>query len=93
MSKRRTAISWRSTCRDGREKWRTEICDLEQFYYASAAPLIVRNHVIVGVSGDDLDIPGYLEAHDPETGARQWRWYTYPEPALPKRRRGRASRR
>ena len=59
---------------DGREKWRTDICDLEQFYYASAAPLIVKNHVIVGVSGDDLDIPGYIESHDPETGARQWRW-------------------
>jgi alcohol dehydrogenase (cytochrome c) len=69
--------------RDGREKWRTEICDLEQFYYASAAPLVVGNHVIVGVSGDDLDIPGYLEAHDPETGARQWRWWVYPEPGSP----------
>jgi alcohol dehydrogenase (cytochrome c) len=69
--------------RDGREKWRTEICDLEQFYYASAAPLVVKDHVIVGVSGDDLDIPGYLEAHDPETGARQWRWYTHPEPGTP----------
>jgi len=68
---------------DGREKWRTSICDLEQFYYASAAPLIVGNHVIVGVSGDDLDIPGYVEAHDPDTGARQWRWYTYPEPGTP----------
>jgi len=68
--------------RDGREKWRTEICDLEQFYYASAAPLVVGNHVIVGVSGDDLDIPGYLEAHDPETGARQWRWLVHPEPGL-----------
>ena len=69
--------------RDGREKWRTEICDLEQFYYASAAPLIVKNHVIVGVSGDDLDIPGYLQSHDPETGARQWRWNVYPEPGTP----------
>jgi alcohol dehydrogenase (cytochrome c) len=68
---------------DGREKWRTSICDLEQFYYASAAPLIVGSHVIVGVSGDDLDIPGYVEAHDPDTGARQWRWYTYPEPGTP----------
>ena len=69
--------------RDGREKWRTEICDLEQFYYGSAAPLIVKNHVIVGVSGDDLDIPGYLEAHDPDTGALQWRWYTHPSPGDP----------
>ena len=69
--------------RDGREKWRREICDLEQFYYASTAPLIVKNHVIVGVSGDDLDIPGYLEARDPETGDLQWRWYAYPEPGSP----------
>ena len=69
--------------RDGKEKWRTEICDLEQFYYASTAPLVVGRHVIVGVSGDDLDIPGYLQAHDPDTGARQWRWYTYPEPGTP----------
>jgi alcohol dehydrogenase (cytochrome c) len=68
---------------DGREKWRTEICDLEQFYYASAAPLIVGNHVITGVSGDDVDIPGYVEAHDPDTGARQWRWYTYPAAGTP----------
>jgi alcohol dehydrogenase (cytochrome c) len=69
--------------RDGREKWRTAICDLEQFYYASTAPLVVGDHVIVGVSGDDLDIPGYLQSHDPETGALQWRWYTYPEPGSP----------
>ena len=69
--------------RDGRERWRTAICDLEQFYYGSAAPLIVKNHVIVGVSGDDLDIPGYIQSHDPETGALQWRWYTYPEPGSP----------
>jgi alcohol dehydrogenase (cytochrome c) len=69
--------------RDGKEKWRTEICDVEQFYYASTAPLVVKNHVITGVSGDDLDIPGYIEAHDPDTGARQWRWYTYPEPGTP----------
>jgi alcohol dehydrogenase (cytochrome c) len=69
--------------KDGTERWRTEICDLEQFYYGSAAPLIVKNHVIVGVSGDDLDIPGYIQAHDPQTGALQWRWYTHPNPGDP----------
>src|SRR4029434_735745 len=68
---------------DGREKWRREICDLEQFYYASTAPLIVKNHIIVGVSGDDLDITGYREARDAESGELQWRWYTYPEPGSP----------
>ena len=37
-------------------------------YYASVAPVVIKNHVIMGVSGDDLDRPGYLEARDPETG-------------------------
>lgn len=66
--------------KDGSERWHTPICDLDQFYFGSIAPLVIRNHVITGVSGDDLDIPGYLESHDSETGALQWRWYTHPQP-------------
>ena len=54
--------------KDGKERWHKQICDPDQLYYASAAPLIVGNHVIAGVSGDDLDVPGYIQAHDPETG-------------------------
>ncbi len=65
--------------KDGRERWRQTICDLDQFYYGSVAPVIIKNHVITGVSGDDLDRPGYLESHDPETGALQWRWYVVPQ--------------
>ena len=67
------------TLKDGKERWRTSICDLDQFYYGSVAPIVIRNHVIAGVSGDDLDRPGYLESHDPETGALQWRWYAVPQ--------------
>jgi len=69
--------------RDGKERWHTEICDMDQFYFATAAPVIVKNHVIAGVSGDSLDIPGYIESHDPETGALQWRWYVHPDPGDP----------
>ncbi|MBI4476829.1 MAG: acido-empty-quinoprotein group A [Acidobacteria bacterium] len=65
--------------KDGRERWHQPICDLDQFYYGSVAPVIIRNHVMVGVSGDDLDRPGYVEARDPATGARQWRWYVVPQ--------------
>lgn len=64
---------------DGKERWHKQICDLDQMYYASVAPVVIKNHVMTGVSGDDLDIPGYVEAHDPETGALQWRWYTVPQ--------------
>ena len=43
--------------KDGNERWHKQICDLDQFYYGSVAPMIVKNHVMVGVSGDDLDVP------------------------------------
>ena len=46
--------------KDGTERWHKQICDLDQFYYGSVAPVIVKNHVIAGVSGDDLDVPGYV---------------------------------
>ena len=65
--------------KDGKERWHKPICDLDQMYFATTAPLVVGNHVLAGVSGDDLDIPGYIEAHDPETGERQWRFYVYPQ--------------
>jgi alcohol dehydrogenase (cytochrome c) len=32
----------------------------------------------VGVGGDSLDVPGFLEAHDPETGKIQWKWWSEP---------------
>jgi alcohol dehydrogenase (cytochrome c) len=64
---------------DGQKKWDKTICDLELFYYGSVAPVIVKNHVITGVSGDDLDVPGYLDAHDPANGDLQWRWHVVPQ--------------
>ncbi len=64
--------------KDGSERWRKKICDLDQFYFGSVAPVIIKNHVIAGVSGDDLDTPGYLQSHDPETGELQWRTYMVP---------------
>jgi alcohol dehydrogenase (cytochrome c) len=64
---------------DDTERWRRQICDIDQFYYASAAPTIVDGKVIVGVSGDDFDIPGYIQAVHPESGDLLWRWYTVPQ--------------
>jgi len=68
---------------DGKERWEKSICDLDQMYYASVAPVIVGNHVLVGVSGDDLDIPGYYESRDPETGDLQWHWNVSPKKGEP----------
>ena len=35
--------------KDGKERWHKTICDLDGYYYSSAAPIIVGNHVITGV--------------------------------------------
>lgn len=67
----------------GKEKWHTSICNIDQMYFGSVPPMLVKNHLILGVSGDDMDIPGYVEAVDPETGDMQWRWYAHPNPGDP----------
>ncbi len=68
---------------NGQERWRSEIGDRDHFNFGSVPPTLVKNHVLVGISGDDFDMPGYVEAHDPDTGKLQWRWYTHPEPGTP----------
>ena len=45
--------------------------------------MVVGNHVIVGVGGDAIDVPGYLESRDPATGELQWRWYSEPKKGEP----------
>jgi alcohol dehydrogenase (cytochrome c) len=69
--------------KDGAERWHVQIADVKQEYFSTPAPIIIGNHVIVGVGGDSLDVPGYLESRDPETGKLQWRWYTTPRHGEP----------
>src|SRR3954470_7573569 len=58
--------------RNGHVKWKKEIASAKNGYWSSNAPLVVRNHVIVGVSGDFDNLPGLLTSFDPETGEKQW---------------------
>jgi acido-empty-quinoprotein group A len=67
----------------GKFRWSVEIADLALEYFSTPAPLVVGNHILVGVGGDSLDDPGYLEARDPETGAVQWHWNSEPKPGEP----------
>ncbi|HEY7306921.1 MAG TPA: acido-empty-quinoprotein group A [Bryobacteraceae bacterium] len=69
--------------KNGKERWRVQIADVKLEYFSTMAPLVIRNHVIVGVGGDSLDNPGYLESRDPETGALQWRWNSEPRAGEP----------
>lgn len=64
----------------GKERWRVQVADYRLQYFTTMAPMVIHNHVIVGVGGDAMDVPGYLESRDPETGALQWRWNSEPQP-------------
>src|SRR4029078_12117337 len=58
----------------GKMRWNHQIADVKQEYFCTPAPLVIKNHILIGVGGDSLDLPGYLESRDPETGELQWRW-------------------
>ncbi|HEX6465475.1 MAG TPA: acido-empty-quinoprotein group A [Vicinamibacterales bacterium] len=64
--------------KDGSERWRKKVADEKLQYFTTSAALIVKNHVLIGVGGDAMDVRGFLESRDPETGELQWRWYTTP---------------
>ena len=64
--------------RTGKEVWKKEIASLAENYWLSNAPMVLGNHVIVGVS-NNLDMPAFLKSLDPETGDQQWILYSTPQ--------------
>ena len=58
-----------------------EVKDIYKLAYsATVAPLVVKGKVIMGISGAEYGIRGFINAYDPKTGKRQWRFYTVPSP-------------
>jgi len=66
--------------RTGRVLWETQIADTLQGYTITAAPLAVKDKIIVGIAGGEFGIRGFLDAYDARTGKRLWRFNTVPEP-------------
>ena len=54
--------------RNGKVRWNVVIADAKRGYWSTNAPLIIRNHLLVGVAGDFDNLPGILKSFDPETG-------------------------
>jgi len=69
--------------RNGTVKWNSVIADAKRGFWSTNAPLLIRNHLIVGVSGDFDNLPGTLKSFDPETGKVQWTFYSTPPPGTP----------
>ena len=67
----------------GAELWRVEVADMRLAYAFTLAPLAVDGKVIVGSTGGDQGIRGFIAALDAETGEEVWRFYTIPGPGEP----------
>ena len=68
---------------NGRPIWKTEVGEPEKGYAMTAAPLIIKDKVIVGVAGGEYGIRGYIAAYDASSGEEVWRFYTIPGPGEP----------
>ena len=69
--------------RTGKVLWDTTVDDYKKGYYFTMAPLIAKNKVMIGTSGGELGIRGYVAAFDAETGAPAWKTHTIPGPGEP----------
>ena len=67
----------------GSEVWTAVVADNKAGYYTSLAPLIASGKVMVGASGGERGIRGFVAAFDLDTGKELWRTYTVPAPGEP----------
>ena len=68
---------------DGKVRWNVVVADSVKGYWTTMSPMVIRNHVIIGVSGDFDNLTGYLRSIDPETGKTQWQWNSTPPVGTP----------
>jgi quinohemoprotein ethanol dehydrogenase len=62
----------------GKAVWRVQTTDKELDYSITGAPRVVKGKVIIGNSGAEFGVRGYVSAYDAETGRLVWRFYTVP---------------
>ena len=69
--------------RTGDVLWDVVLADYHIGYAATLAPLVIDGKVIVGISGGEYATRGFIDAYDPATGTRIWRFNTIPGPEEP----------
>ena len=69
--------------KDGKVRWNIVVADSKKGYWTTMSPLVIRDHLIIGVSGDFDNLQGLLRSIDPDTGNTQWTWYSTPPLGTP----------
>jgi len=63
----------------GKPLWETTLGDYRKGYSGTAAPLVVKDKILIGTGGAEFGIRGFVDAYSPENGERLWRFYTVPD--------------
>ena len=64
----------------GKVLWTTQIENWKTGYYMTLAPLAAKGKIMVGVSGGEYGVRGFVAAVDAESGKMVWRRHTIPAP-------------
>ncbi len=69
----------------GAKLWETDtLIDHAHSYTITGAPRVFNGKVVIGQSGAEYGVRGYVTAYDSETGHQLWRWFTVPgDPSKP----------
>jgi quinohemoprotein ethanol dehydrogenase len=62
----------------GKLVWQVQTTPRDQPYSITGAPRVVDGKVVIGNSGAEYPVRGYVTAYDAETGKQVWRFYTVP---------------
>ena len=63
--------------------WDVAAADYRTGHSFTVAPLAVKNLIVIGISGGEYGVRGFIDAYDADTGKRKWRFYTVPGPSEP----------
>lgn len=66
--------------RSGNLIWDVQYADKLKHYGATSAPLVIQDEIVVGTSGGDSGVRGFLAAYDASTGKLKWHLWTIPSP-------------
>ena len=69
--------------KSGTQMWATKVGDYKLGYSMTVAPLAIDGKIVVGVSGGEAGIRGFVDAYDAKTGKQAWRFWTIPGPGEP----------
>jgi alcohol dehydrogenase (cytochrome c) len=69
--------------KSGAIRWDTAVADNKTGHCITVAPLALRDKIVIGISGGEAGIRGFLDAYDAKTGKRAWRLWTIPAPGEP----------